>query len=349
MEEEDIKVIVADDSGLMRLIISDIVNDEPGMRVIDTAADGKEAVDKTLSLDPDVLLLDMTMGHYDGIYAVKNILSKKNIPIIILSALGNTNLDPIMDALRLGAFDYLNKPAENRAKVRDIANSIVEKVRLGASSNKKHFSTDNATIKSNQNAHTFLREVNYNVIVIGSSTGGPTAVERVITKLPENLPVPVLIAQHMPANFIPTFAKRLDSLTSLNVVVGRKDDVLRAGNIYIAPGNRNMIVTVNNVGQPIIDFTITKYKEFNHPSVNALMLSVAKVYGKRCIGAIFTGMGKDGANGLEAIKEAGGYTIAQDKKSSVVYGMPREVAERGYVNSVVSIHEMAGFMVSCLS
>lgn len=346
---EDIKVVVADDSGLMRLIISDIINSEPGMTVIGTAENGKDAVEKTLSLTPDVLLLDMTMGEFDGLYAVKNILSKKEIPIVILSAMGNTNLNTIMDALELGAFDYLNKPESNKAKVRDISKEIVAKVRIAAHSNKKYFNVNKTEIKRNQNEHTFDSTVNYDVIVIGSSTGGPTAIERVITKLPANLPIPVLIAQHMPENFVPSFVNRLDVITPLNVVVGKKGDVLTKGKIYIAPGGSNMIIERDEVNRPVIGFTPTQYKEFNNPSVNALMLSVATVYKGRSIGVVLTGMGKDGADGLEEIKKQGGYTIAQNKETCAVYGMPKEVADRGCVNSVVSIHEMGGFIVSCLS
>ncbi len=346
---EDIKVVVADDSGLMRLIISDIINSEQGMTVIGTAEDGKDAVEKTLSLTPDVLLLDMTMGEFDGLYAVKNILSKKDIPIVILSAMGNTNLNPIMDALELGAFDYLNKPESNKAKVRDISKEIVAKVRIAAHSNKKYFNVNKTKIKLNQNEHTFDSTVNYDVIVIGSSTGGPTAIERVITKLPANLPIPVLIAQHMPENFVPSFVNRLDVITPLKVVVGKKGDVLIKGKIYIAPGGSNMIIERDEVNRPVIGFTPTQYKEFNNPSVNALMLSVATVYKGRSIGVVLTGMGKDGADGLQEIKKYGGYTIAQNKETCAVYGMPKEVADRGFVNSVVSIHEMGGFIVSCLS
>lgn len=344
-----IKVLVADDSGLMRLIISDIINSENDMEVIDTAEDGKQAVEKAIRLNPDVVLLDMTMGQYDGIYAVKNILKRVQIPIVILSAMGNSNIEPILDALKLGAFDYLNKPEANKAKVRDIANEIVAKVRLAAYSNKKYIEVNKSEIKQNQNNHSFNDCLNYDVVVIGSSTGGPTAIERVITKLPANLPVPVLIAQHMPENFVPSFVNRLNTTTPLEVVLGRAGDELKKGFIYVAPGNRNMIIEINEHNKPVIGFTPTRYKEFNNPSVNALMLSVVSIYGKRTIGVILTGMGKDGANGMEEIKKQGGYTIAQDKETSAVYGMPKEVADRNCVNSVVSIYEMGGFIVSCLS
>jgi two-component system chemotaxis response regulator CheB len=347
--EGDIKVLVVDDSGLMRLILSDILNSEPGITVVDTAENGRIAVRKATLLNPDVILLDMNMGRYDGLYAVENILKRQKIPIIILSALGNSNLDPILEALKLGAVDYLNKPEKNKAKVREISAVIVQKVRAAAESNKKLLSANYSKIKVNNNEHTFNKKSNYDIIVIGASTGGPTAIERVVTKFPSNLPIPVIITQHMPANFVPSFAKRLNALTPLEVKIGRRDDVLVPGRIIVAPGSRNMIVKRNELDRVVVDFTSTQYKEFNNPSINALMLSVANVYGKRVIGAILTGMGKDGADGLEAIYKADGYTIGQDKKTSVVYGMPREVAERNVIKNSVPIRDMAGFIVSCLS
>lgn len=347
----DLKVIIADDSGLMRLVISDILNSADGITVVDTATDGKDAVQKVLKQDVDVLVLDMNMGEYGGLYAIENILKKKNVPILILSALGNTDMEPILDGLRLGAVDYINKPDRNKAKLREISNQIVRKVRHVARSNRQQIASakERKEIKLNQNAHTFFGKLNYDIIAIGASTGGPTAVERVVSKLPANLPVPVIIAQHMPANFIPSFANRLNTLTPLDVVVGKKDDVLEPGKIILASGSRNTIVRKNEKGQVVVDFTHKKFKEFNHPSINALFLSIAEVYGRGAIAAILTGMGKDGADGMEEIFKKGGYTVTQNKETSAVYGMPREVSERGVSKRSVSIYEMAGFIVSCLS
>lgn len=349
MLNKEIRVVIVEDSGLMRLILSDIVNNEPGLSVVGTALDGKEAVEVVLNTKPDVVLMDMNMGKFDGLYGVKNVLAKYKVPIIILSAVGNTNLETVLEALRLGAFDYLNKPVDNKAKVRTIDQQIIEKIKTAALSNNKLFSAENATIKKNTYTHTFDSNLKYHVIVIGASTGGPTAVERVITKLPENLPIPVLIAQHMPANFIPSFVARLNNLTPLNVKIGREGETVSAGNIYLAPGDSNMIVKRNLNNKIVIGFTQIKYPEYNNPSINALMLSINDVYKEKTIGVVLTGMGKDGANGLGAIHKSGGYTIGQDQASSVVYGMPKEVADRGVINKSLSIHEMAGFIVSCLA
>lgn len=162
--------------------------------------------------------------------------------------------------------------------------------------------------------------------------------------------VPVVIAQHMPSNFVPSFVNRLNTLTPLEVVIGRKDTVVEPGKIIIAPGSRNMILKRSKGSRKVVcDFTRKTYKEFNYPSVNALMLSVAEIYRAKTIGVILTGMGKDGALGMEAIYQQGGYTVAQDQKSSVVYGMPREVIENGNARQVVSIYQIAGFLISCLS
>ncbi len=153
----------------------------------------------------------------------------------------------------------------------------------------------------------------------------------------------------MPENFVKSFAHRLDKLTPLKVVVGKHNDELKPGCIYIAPGNKNMIVRRNMKKKVVVDFSKVKYPEYNDPSINALMLSVSKVYKERAIGVILTGMGKDGALGLTEMYKSGGYSIAQDKASSIVYGMPKEVAEREVIHKAVGINEMAGFIVSCLA
>ena len=343
-----IKALVADDSGLMRLIVTDILNSDPEINVMDTATNGLDAAEKVAALKPDVVVLDMNMGEYDGKYAIRKIMAETPTPILILSALGNTDLDSVIDALRLGAIDYINKPEKNNSKVREIGEDIIKKVKSVTRQANKTALNKAKNFSANTYSHTFSKYLNYDIIVIGSSTGGPTAVENVITSFPENLPVPVVIAQHMPSNFVPSFVKRLNSLTPLDTVMARKDEALQPGTIYIAPGSRNIKLSRTLAGRVLIDYDNFRYKEFNHPSVTGLMLSAAKVYGKRAIGVILTGMGKDGAEGLKAIKEAGGYTVAQNKETSVVYGMPREAIEAGYALQVVSIHEMGGFLVSCL-
>ncbi|MDH5474382.1 MAG: chemotaxis-specific protein-glutamate methyltransferase CheB [Cyclobacteriaceae bacterium] len=348
MTEEKIRILIADDSGFMRLLIRDILQSDKRMEVISTAENGKDALEKTIKFRPDVVLLDMLMPEYDGLYAVEQIMKECPTPIVILSSIGHSNINPIMKSMELGAFDYLNKPVKDNSKLRSLDAEIIRKVRLAAQSNVKIEVPK--PISSNLHEHVFSNDLPYDVIVIGSSTGGPSALEAVIKKLPANLAVPVLIAQHMPVNFVPSFAMRLNKLAPLRVEVGRKNMPVEPGYIIISPGDNNMVVKKDpKTGKVIVDFSSKVYKEFNNPSVDALMNSVAETYGGRSIGAILTGMGKDGADGMTNIKRKGGYTIAQSKETCAVFGMPREAIARNCIDEVVPIDEIGGFITSCIS
>ncbi|MFT6883387.1 MAG: two-component system chemotaxis response regulator CheB [Marinoscillum sp.] len=340
-----IKILVVDDSAFIRLLISDLLSKDEEMEVVGTAVDGKEAVAKTLELNPDVILMDMIMGEYGGQYAVKEIMEKSPRPILILSSLGNTNLNLIFDALALGAVDYINKPKKGGSKIRQINAELLARVKKVARA--KPRPTNIIRKGVNQLDHTFDTNPNYEIIVIGASTGGPTALEKVITSLPANLNVPVVIVQHMPPNFIHSFATRLDALTALTVEVGQRGSRPRPGHVLIAPGDSNMILIKDEEGI-VVDFTKEVFKEYNNPSINAMMLSIAKCYGPKAIGVVLTGMGKDGVIGLKEIKESGGKTIAQDEATSIIYGMPKLAFDTGAADVVLSIKEIGGYLVNCL-
>ncbi|MBU2913585.1 MULTISPECIES: chemotaxis-specific protein-glutamate methyltransferase CheB [Reichenbachiella] len=341
-----IRVVVADDSGFMRLLISDILSESGSVEVVGTAVDGKDAALKVAELKPDVLLLDMNMGEYDGLYAVKRIMEESPLPIIILSSIGNTNLQPIFDALDLGAVDYLNKPQKGNSKLRNIEVELLQKIKSAKRANAGAIPNPHA--KVNTYEHTFSDKRKYDVIVIGASTGGPSAIEKVINSLPGNLNVPVLICQHMPPNFIPSFVKRLNGMSPLKIEVGQANMRPKAGTIIVAPGESNMIVTKKRGGGVVIDFTDKVFPEYNNPSINALMLSVAEAYKDKSIGVILTGMGKDGMLGMKEIKKYGGFTIAQSEKSCVIYGMPKAAVEQKVVDRSVDIKEIGGFLVNSL-
>lgn len=342
-----IKILLADDSIFMRLFLTNIFQAEKDIEVIATASNGKDAVEKTKLHKPDVVVIDMNMGQYDGIYGIENIMKDRPTPIVILSAVGNTDFPTIEKALKLGAVDYVNKPNQANTEMKEVMDELVQKIRVASEANLKTGKVALET-KANSNVHTFA-DLNYDVVVIGSSTGGPGAIEAIIKNLPSNMKVPILIAQHMPSNFVPSFAARLNELSPLEIVMARKGDILIPGHVYIAPGSRNMIVKRNESGQVEIDFTSKTFKEYNYPSVDCLMTSVAEIYGNKTIGVILTGMGKDGSLGMKAIKEKGGYTIAQNQETSVVYGMPKHVVDNGNANAVIAINEMGGYIVSCLS
>ncbi|MBS1637565.1 MAG: chemotaxis-specific protein-glutamate methyltransferase CheB [Bacteroidetes bacterium] len=332
----------------MRFLTSDILKNAGGFEILDFARDGKEVAEKCCQLRPDVVIMDMLMGEYDGLSGTRSIMQTCPTPIIILSALGVNDMSSILEALKLGAVDYHHKPDRSSKDIRENDEELVSKVRAAAEATLKSPHTEHAGSLKNVFQHTFSKNLNYDVIVIGSSTGGPTAVENVLTRLPGNLSVPVVIAQHMPENFVPSFAARLNELTPLKVSMAKKNDVLEPGVVLIAPGSRNMVVKTNEHGQVVCDFTSKRYKEYNFPSITGLMLSVAETYGARSIGIILTGMGKDGAEGLLAIKNEGGYTIAQSRETCVVYGMPREAVDIGAAKSVVALNEIGPFVVSCL-
>lgn len=342
-----IKVLLADDSGLMRLLVTDILKSDKEIDVIGTAVNGKDAAEKTRQYKPDVVIMDINMGEFDGLYGIEKIMETHPTPIIILSAVGNSDFSVIEKGLKLGAIDYVNKPARHNTKVQEVEYELINKIKTAAFAN---VSAKTSQIEESVNhyEHTFS-DLCYDIVVIGASTGGPGAIENIIRKLPNNMAVPVIIAQHMPANFVPSFASRLNDLSPLEVTMARKGDLLKPGCVVIAPGSRNMVVMKNTNGEAYIDFTSKTFKEFNYPSIDCLMLSAAEVFGKRVIGVILTGMGKDGGSGMEAIREKGGYTIAQSKETCVVYGMPKVVVENGNAISIVPINEVGGFIVSCLS
>lgn len=343
-----IRVLVIEDSGLMRLIISDILRTDQAIEIVDTAENGKDGFEKTLKYKPDVVVTDLLMPHYDGVYAVKHIMKERPTPIVVLSSLGKA--DPVVfDALNEGAVDFVDKPKDKVvSNIREVNHILIDAVKGAQKANVASLRSVAAN-KAITHAHIFDAQLNYDIVAIGTSTGGPGAVEKVIDKLPDNLSVPVVIAQHMPERFLESFAKRLDTLTPLHVKLAEKGEVLTGGTVYIAPGHSNTRVEKDVFsGKAGISFTRKEYKEFNFPSVDCLLLSVAETYGNKAIGVILTGMGRDGTNGMKAIFDAGGYTIAQDEASSIVYGMPKSAVDSGVVKKSVPLYDISSFIIGCL-
>lgn len=346
MSKHQLKVLVVDDSAFMRLLISDLLSEGGGFDVVGTAANGLEAVQKTKELAPDVVLLDLNMPEYDGLFAVKDIMKGCPTPILILSSVGNTDLEPVFEALKNGAVDYMNKPDRNKSKMREIQSLLIAKVKSTARAKPKSLSSflpnESQTFVPSNNKK---RETK--IIAIGASTGGPSAIEQIISCLPSDFDIPIIICQHMPSVFIPQFVSRLDALTRLNVVSGSHNMRPSPGTIVFCPGHANMILRKHD-GAISIDFTEDKYPEYNNPSINAMMESVSQVYGNKSAGVLLTGMGKDGVNGMKEIKEIGGFTIAQDKESSVIYGMPKVAVEKGVVSLSLHIKEIGSYLVNDL-
>ncbi|MBL6447109.1 chemotaxis-specific protein-glutamate methyltransferase CheB [Fulvivirga sp. 29W222] len=339
-----IKTLLIEDSGLMRIMISDVLRSDPTIEVIGTANNGKDGVRKVKALRPDVVVTDMLMPHYDGLYAVKNIMKETPVPIILLSSLGKNNRE-VFEALNTGAFDFIDKPtSRDSIQFKKDLNKLIQTIKAANETNlallKKNVS------RVNHQVHSFSNAAMYSILVIGASTGGPSAVSTILGQLPINLPIPVIIAQHMPERFLVSFAERLDSLLPFEVQLAKKGERLRSGVIYILPGDGNMEVANQN-DLSVFKYSDKIYKEYDRPSINCLFESVAEVYGSKAIGVILTGMGKDGSQGLLKIKHQGGLTITQDALSSVVYGMPKASVELGAADYVVKLNDIPGFLMSC--
>lgn len=328
----------------MRLVVSDILKSDPDINIMATATNGEEGAVKVDEYNPDVVVTDLIMPDYDGIYAIKEIRRNSKVPIMVLSA-SNSNSTLVFDAMQAGATDFMEKPQGGASKVREMNYELVDAVKSLA---KAKIGSGATSGKSVTNSHVFASNLPYDAIVIGSSTGGPSAVEEVLKKLPGNLPVPIVIAQHMPVNFIEPFAKRLNTVTPLEVKVARYGERLEANKIYVCGGKSN--TEIEKFGG-LIKFreNNSSYPDFNNPSVTCLFDSAAEIFGDRAIAIMLTGMGKDGATGMKKINDKGGFTIAQEASTCVVNGMPGAAVKIGAVKHQVKLKDIAAFVVSVLS
>lgn len=342
-----IKVLLADDSGFMRMVLGQMVAENPDFDYLDSATDGLEAAEKTLALKPDVLLLDLTMETYDGLYALQRIMQERPTPVIVVSGAGYSNSETVIAALDAGAYDYIPKPDSARhSRIREIKDRLFRKIYLAARVDTTSLGQPQGP--ANTQAHTFEGTLPFWIIAIGASTGGTGALETLVNNLPNNLPVPVLLVQHMPQDFLETFARRLNQLAPLPVSMAQNNEQIRPNRIYLAPATHNLSLKGKPSNARLV-YTTQEQPEYNFPSVNSVLLGVAAVYGAQAIGVVLTGMGQDGARGLEAIHHAGGFTIAQDEKTSVVYGMPKACIERFPVRQVLPLREIAPFLVGALA
>ncbi|MEJ1237079.1 chemotaxis-specific protein-glutamate methyltransferase CheB [Chryseolinea sp. T2] len=340
-----IRTVLIDDSAFMRKLIGDVIRRDNEIELVGIAKNGREGEQLALNLRPDVVVTDVVMSDYDGVYVVNSLMEKQPVPIILLSSLEKTDTR-VFDALKGGAFEFVDKPADYRTNELH-GERLLSLIKEASRADISHLKS-RVTKRANNHQHS-IESINYDIVVIGASTGGPAAIEHIVTNLPRNLQVPVVVVQHMPTRFIESFTARLNETNTIPVKLASKGESLKGGNVYVAPGETNILIERNiATGSPIIVFTQRKYREFNYPSIDSVFESASETFGRRAIGVLLTGMGKDGAVGLKKIRESGGYTIAQDEDSSVVYGMPRVASEMGAVRQIVSLNEIPGFIVSCL-
>ena len=353
-----VKVLVVDDSGFFRRRVSEILSSDSGIEVVGTATNGREAIDQAVALKPDVITMDYEMPMMDGITAVRNIMQRCPTPVLMFSSLTHEGARVTLDALDAGAVDFLPKNFEdisrNPAKVKQL---LCEKILSIARSNRRSssFSTPSVSapqpasgVQSSAPAHAPMprtssvapaapvRRKAYRLVAIGTSTGGPVALQRVLTQLPANFPAPIVLIQHMPAAFTKAFAERLNSLCRISVKEAEDGDQLRPGVALLAPGGKQMMVDARGVIKILPGDERLNYK----PCVDITFGSAAKAYADKVLAVVLTGMGADGRDGARMLKEAGSQVWAQDEASCVIYGMPMAVVKANLADAVYPLDDI---------
>ncbi len=331
-----IKVLIIDDSAMVRKIFTQELAKEPGIEVVGSAPDPFIGRDKIIELEPDVIILDIEMPRMDGLTFLEKLMKAKPMPVIIVSSLAQKGCDVAFRALELGAAEVMCKPGASYS-VGDMSEQLIEKIKSVARLNVSKLTLkSDISVQAVQRArtHSLIRTTN-KIIAIGASTGGTEALKNVLISLPATMP-PILIVQHMPQYFTKSFADRLNDLCALEVKEAVNGDTASPGKVLLAPGNRHMTLKRSGANY-YVEVRDGPLVHHQRPAVELLFQSVAKYAGRNSIGVLLTGMGKDGAQGLLEMKDAGAYTIAQDEASCVVFGMPKEAIMMGAVMKVESL------------
>ncbi|MFJ4348169.1 chemotaxis response regulator protein-glutamate methylesterase [Pseudomonas sp. NPDC089401] len=370
-----VKVLVVDDSGFFRRRVSEILSADPTIQVVGTATNGREAIDQAMALKPDVITMDYEMPMMDGITAVRHIMQRCPTPVLMFSSLTHEGARVTLDALDAGAVDYLPKNFEdisrNPEKVKQL---LCEKVHTISRSNRRFGGYSSSapvaapapasshapasSLSSAAPARTAVparapaaapaathspapKRKPYKLVAIGTSTGGPVALQRVLTQLPASFPAPIVLIQHMPAAFTKAFAERLDKLCKINVKEAEDGDVLRPGLALLAPGGKQMMIDGRGTVKILPGDERLNYK----PCVDITFGSAAKSYGDKVLSVVLTGMGADGREGARLLKQGGSTVWAQDEASCVIYGMPMAIVKANLADAVYSLDEIGKHLV----
>lgn len=341
-----IKVLVVDDSAIVRKILSQTLDAEADIEVVGTAPDPYVARDKILALKPDVLTLDIEMPRMDGLTFLKKLMHYHPMPVIVISSISDSSCQTAMAAMRLGALDVMAKP-HGPYSVGDLRMALAMKIRAAASARLREKAKPVSPTPAAQktvSTGAFHRET---IIAIGASTGGTEAVEVVLRSLPAHVP-PIVIVQHIPAGFSRAFADRLNQLCHIEVKEAVHGDFAVPGRALVAPGDRHMLLK-NAEGTYRVSVRNGPRVCYQRPSVDVLFTSVAKAAGRRAVGVILTGMGADGAEGMLRMKQVGAHNIAQNEATCVVYGMPKEAVRLGATSQVLSLPRISSGMITAAS
>ena len=338
-----INVLVVDDSAVVRQTLESELSKDPEINVVGTAPDPYIARDKIISLKPDVITLDIEMPRMDGLTFLRKLMHHHPIPVIIVSSLSTQGSEIALEAIQAGAVEVMAKPGA-AYKVGDMSIMLRDKIKSAAAVNLKKFSTKENTEQIKPVTNLSLSKTTNKIVILGASTGGTQAIETVIKMLPSNSPG-ILIVQHMPAGFTNAFAKRLNSITSLEVKEAESGDTVSNGKVLIAPGNKHMVVNRSGA-QYFVEVKDGPLVGHHRPSVDVLFQSAAMHVGKNAIGVMLTGMGSDGSKSMLKMKEAGAVNIAQDESTCIVFGMPKCAIEAGAVDHVLPLTDIAAKIIS---
>ena len=341
-----IKVLVVDDSLFMRTLVSDMLNSDEEIEVIDAAKEGRQAIEKISKARPDCITLDLAMPGWDGLTTLKHIMSECPVPVVILSAYSKRDADITIECLEAGAVGFVLKPSgELSLNIEKVKHQLLDEVK--AASKVELRKIKSLTARKPRRRKRKLADIN-SIIVIGASTGGMQTLESILPSLPDDFPSPIIIAQHVPNMFFTeSLAQHLSHQCELAVKVAKDNEVIKAGKIYLAPGACHMtlgLLPSREVAPHIKDAK----SDILTPSVDLVMESAARIFYGNAVGIILTGMGYDGREGMKAIKEGGGSTIVQDE-SSLIFGMPKAVIDAGYADKILPAGEIAEAMMDCVS
>ena len=344
-----IRVLVVDDSALMRKLIPQVLHRDPSIEVVGTAMDGEMGLKKIAELRPHVVTLDLDMPRMDGIEMLRQITHKHRVPVIVFSAQTDRSASLTLKALALGAFDFVTKPQDAASgRIEQIAAEFALKIKFAAASGAPKMIITVPSMKRKEHRRTSLPNWPSRIVAIGISTGGPNALQYLFSQLPEDFPGCLLVVQHMPEGFTDMFARRLNESCAIEVKEAQSGDLLLAGRALICPGNRHMKVRRMEHGN--IAILVDQPRVNGHrPSADVLFQSVAQEFGSNSIAVLMTGMGDDGATVMGAVRAAGGLTIVQSPDSCVVDSMPRSAIERGFASRIVSLSNLSSVLQSkCL-
>jgi two-component system chemotaxis response regulator CheB len=347
MNDSKVRVLIVDDSALMRKLLGDILSSDPRIEVVGTARDGVDALGKVKTLSPDVVTLDVEMPNKGGLEVLEELMRTRPTPVIMVSSLTKEGAQVTLKALSLGCVDFVGKPSGAVSlNIKEVSADLVAKVVMAKNARVRPLpKIKEAPPKPAAVPAARPKPSRREIVAIAASTGGPMALQNLMAGLPENFPLPIVITQHMPKDFTASFAKRLDSLSALSVVEGEEGTPLKPGVAVVAPGGSHLIVKRRVPGGAFCGLSDAPPVLSVKPSANIMFLSVADEFGGNAVGVILTGMGRDGTDGAAVLHSKGAYIIAESQETCVVYGMSKAAMEAGVVDELLPLPDIAEALV----